>query len=314
MKEQTERQQDEGRQGKHRMRLTRKKRVVISVILAFSALLALPVFAWLYMHRSMETITKVNMPNALLIGAGDAKPIQQLELSNIDVSGAQKYKDVVFCVYSTKPGLAYHLQLAHTTNIGFSYEIDKASIETDAVNGSIFYLGDYYKKGSKLAGNYLNKETESNYATNAYHEKTYEKYGNVQISAEPLYWKTASQEKLPDERQKPDKNGNYVNYYILHITWDETVQNNKETDMIYIMAGGVTAKSLHEMMADSREDGMKEGMEKGMTLGLTKGLEKGRIEALSDLLKKGTISIQDAADCMAMSVTEFKKLVNTYSV
>lgn len=68
------------------------------------------------------------------------------------------------------------------------------------------------------------------------------------------------------------------------------------------------------MMADSREDGMKEGMEKGMTLGLTKGLEKGRIEALSDLLKKGTISIQDAADRMAMSVTEFKKLVNTYSV
>lgn len=237
MKEQTEKQQDEGRQEKHRMWLTRKKRSVISVILAFSALLVLPVFAWLYMHRSMETITKVNMPNALLIGAGDAKPIQQLELSNIDVSGAQKYKDVVFCVYSTKPGLDYHLQLAHTTNIGFSYEIDKASIETKAVDGSIFYLGDYYKKGSKLAGNYLNKETESNYATNAYHEKTYEEYSHVQKSAEPLYWKTASQEKLPNEMQKPDKNGNYVNYYILHITWDETVQNNKETDMIYIMAG-----------------------------------------------------------------------------
>lgn len=65
-------------------------------------------------------------------------------------------------------------------------------------------------------------------------------------------------------------------------------------------------QAIDEMMADSREDGMKEGMEKGM--------EKGRIEALSDLLKKGTISIQDAADCMAMSVTEFKKLVNTYSV
>lgn len=228
MKEQTEKQQDEGRQEKRRMWLTRKRRGVISVILAFSALLVLPVFAWLYMHRSMETITKVNMPNALLIGAGDAKPIQQLELSNIDVSGTQKYKDVVFCVYSTKPGLDYHLQLAHTTNIGFSYEIDKASIETKAADGSIFYLGDYYRKGDKLAGNYLNKET---------HEKTYEKYSNVQISAEPLYWKTTSQEKLPDETQTPDKNGNYVNYYILHITWDETVQNNKETDMIYIMAG-----------------------------------------------------------------------------
>lgn len=61
-------------------------------------------------------------------------------------------------------------------------------------------------------------------------------------------------------------------------------------------------QAIDEMMADSREDGMKEGM------------EKGRIEALSNLLKKGTISIQDAADCMAMSVTEFKKLVNTYAV
>lgn len=59
---------------------------------------------------------------------------------------------------------------------------------------------------------------------------------------------------------------------------------------------------------------MKEGMEKGMTLGLTKGLEKGRIEALSDLLKKGTISIQDAADGMAVSVAEFKKLVNKYPI
>ena len=234
MKEQTEKQQDEGRQEKHRVWLTQKERVVISVILAFSALLVLPVFAWLYMHRSMETITKVNMPNALLIGAGDAKPIQQLELSNIDVSGAQKYKDVVFCVYSTKPGLDYHLQLAHTTNIGFSYEIDKASIETKAADRSIFYLGDYYRKGDKLAGKYLNKETTNNYATEAYHEKTYGEYNNVQVSAEPLYWKTTSQETLPKEK---DDTTYYVNYYILHISWDENVQNNKETDMIYLMAG-----------------------------------------------------------------------------
>ena len=61
-------------------------------------------------------------------------------------------------------------------------------------------------------------------------------------------------------------------------------------------------QAIDEMMADSREDGMKEGM------------EKGKFEALSNLLKKGTISIQDAADCMAMSVTEFEKLVNTYPI
>lgn len=48
--------------------------------------------------------------------------------------------------------------------------------------------------------------------------------------------------------------------------------------------------------------------------GIKEGIEKGKLEALENLLKKGTISIQDAADCMAMSVTEFKKLVNSYSV
>lgn len=46
----------------------------------------------------------------------------------------------------------------------------------------------------------------------------------------------------------------------------------------------------------------------------TEGIEKGKLEVLSNLLKKGTISIQDAADCMAVSVTEFKKLVNKYPI
>ena len=46
----------------------------------------------------------------------------------------------------------------------------------------------------------------------------------------------------------------------------------------------------------------------------TEGIEKGKLEVLSNLLKKGTISIQDAADCMAVSVAEFKKLVNKYPI
>ena len=58
------------------------------------------------------------------------------------------------------------------------------------------------------------------------------------------------------------------------------------------------SQAIDEMMEDSK----------------TESIEKGKLEVLSNLLKKGTISIQDAADCMAMSVTEFKKLVNTYSV
>lgn len=218
-----------------------KNRAVFAALLAALALLAVPVLAWLYMQRSMETITKINMPNALLIGAGDAKPIQQLELGNIDVSETNKYKDVVFCVYSEKPSISYYLQLAHTTNIGFNYEIYKAKLSQE---GDISYLGKTYKKEAPLGGTYLNKESGSNYATKDYHAITYPNssdsqtgYEHVQQSAEPLYWKSANKETLPADPKDKDSTVYYVNYYILHISWDDKVMNNKETDMIYIMGG-----------------------------------------------------------------------------
>ncbi|MFR7901174.1 MAG: hypothetical protein ACLU6Y_16115 [Ruminococcus sp.] len=82
------------------------------------------------------------------------KPIQQLELGNIDVSETDRFKDVVFCVYSEKSGLSYYLQLAHTTNIGFNYEIYKAKLSQA---GELSYLGQKYNKGDRLKGDYLNK-------------------------------------------------------------------------------------------------------------------------------------------------------------
>lgn len=215
-----------------------KNRAFFAAVLAALALLAVPVLAWLYMQRSMETITKINMPNALLIGAGDAKPIQQLELGNIDVSETNKYKDVVFCVYSEKPSISYYLQLAHTTNIGFNYEIYKAKLSE---TGELSYLDKKYNKGAPLGGTYLNKASDTGYATNTYHAITYPNssgsqngYEHVQKSAEPLYWKSTKVETLP---AVTDSTGYYVNYYILHISWNDTVKNNKETDMIYIMGG-----------------------------------------------------------------------------
>ena len=208
----------------------RKRRAVISVIIAALLLLTIPVLAWFYRQRSMETMTQINLPYALRIGAGNTQPIQQLELSNIDVS-KKKYEDVVFCVYSQGANEKYYLQLAHTTNIGFHYTIYKASVRQD---GKISYLGNQYSKGEELAGKYLNVDSDSKYATNQYHETTYGNYDKVQQSAEPLYWRSDEQETLPGEA---NANTLYVNYYILRISWDDTVQNNKETDMIYLMAG-----------------------------------------------------------------------------
>ena len=228
MEQQTEEKQKERKQDRKKLS-RRKKKAVLAVMVSVLALLVMPVMAWLYMQRSMETVTKINMP-ALFIGAGDAKPIQELELSNIDVSAEQKYKDIVFCVYSTKPGQSYNIQLAHTTNIGFTYTIYKASLAH--LDGEVSYLKERYKKGNELAGKYLNKD-DNGYATNKYHETTYDTYTNVQAAAEPLYWRTTDKEMLPGSVH----NGNYINYYILHISWDKDVQDNKETDMVYLMAG-----------------------------------------------------------------------------
>ena len=234
MSQSAEEQQEHRKQKKDWKQERRKRWAIWAVVSAALVLLAVPVLAWLYMQRSMETITKIKKPEILSIKAGDMQDIEKLELGTIDVSGDQKSKDVVFCVYSAEAGKSYYLQLAHTTNIGFTYSIYRASAPTK--NGNITYLGKQYQKGEEpLRGGYLNLAGDWKHATKDYHETTYGKYDHVQQAAEPLYWKSDARETLPDT-----KNANedfYVNYYILHISWDETVQNNKETDMIYLMAG-----------------------------------------------------------------------------
>ena len=233
MSQSAEEQQEHRKQKKDWKQERRKRRAIWAVVSAALALLAVPVLAWLYMQRSMETITEIKKPEILSIKAGDMQDIEQLELGTIDVSGDQKTKDVVFCVYSAEKGKNYDLQLAHTTNISFTYSIYKASSPIEG--GDVTYLGKQYKKGELLPGGYLNLAADGKHATNAYHNNTYGEYNNVQQAAEPLYWKSKEQETLTNK--KDEREEFYVNYYILHISWDETVQNNKETDMIYLMAG-----------------------------------------------------------------------------
>lgn len=233
MSQPAEEQQEHRKQKKDWKQERRKRRAIWAVASAALVLFAVPVLAWLYMQRSMETITEIKKPEILSIKAGDMQDIEKLELGTIDVSGDQKSKDVVFCVYSAEAGKSYYLQLAHTTNIGFTYSIYKSS--APAEGGEITYLGKQYQQGDLLSGGYLNLADDGKHATKDYHRTTYRAYDNVQQAAEPLYWKSNAQEKLPETKNANEEF--YVNYYILHISWDETVQNNKETDMIYLMAG-----------------------------------------------------------------------------
>lgn len=233
-------EQNDGNRKVHTHRLLQIRLAVAAVIISLVALLVVPTLAWLNYHRSIQTVTMVNRPNAM-IGAGNVKPIMELELSDIDVTGEQQYKDIVFCVYSAS-SISYRLQLAHTTNIGFAYSIYPAQMGTGGPD-QVSYLGDNYSfdVSNAVTGQYLNPGTDNlAIGSGNFHDKTYASqdgsgisYDHVQAHAEPLYWQNTEKLTLPTQK---DTSGYYVDFYVLRVAWNGTVQNNKETDLVYLMA------------------------------------------------------------------------------
>lgn len=214
-----------------------RKPVIIGAV-SITAVIALSVtaYAWFTNQRRLDTITKINAPNSLSIGAGAKEDSVYIDMGGIDVDTGT-YKDFVFCVFSDETAGAYKIQLAHTTNIGFTYTIYKSADDGNSENYAVLYtdqLGNpyYYTKKDRLIGDYINKELGTSIANTAYHEKSYGDYSEVQKNAEPLYW----QNKDPIE-PTPSGEGGFVDYYILEVSWDNTVENDKETDMVYITAG-----------------------------------------------------------------------------
>lgn len=203
-----------------------------AVILAGSA----TAYAWFTYQRKISTITKINAPTALIIGAGEKESSQNIDIGEINVEDETKKKDFVFCVYSDDSVSKYKLQLAHTTNIDFTYTLFPAQEQSGGTDAEYTdesgNVHNYSKSGSALTGAYLNLNSDGKTANDSLHKESYESYNKVQKNAEPLYWQTS-------EAINPTKNNGqgFVDYYILEISWNDDVLNNKETDMIYITAG-----------------------------------------------------------------------------
>ena len=192
--------------GKFR-KLEKKKKLqlVIAVALSVVLLVALPVYAWFTHKRSIALTTKINAPTQLYITAGRAD-VQQ-----------------------------YQIQLAHTTNIPFEYEIYRAkSVSETEKSEAVVYVSDeenktfYYKiDGNKISGHYLNQQGSEILADSTLHEKSYDSYGNVQKNSEALYWQS-------DGLSVNDAENPFCDYFIIRVKWNKNVQNNKETDMVYL--------------------------------------------------------------------------------
>ncbi|WP_443724790.1 hypothetical protein [Ruminococcus bicirculans (ex Wegman et al. 2014)] len=221
--------------GKFRkMEKKKKRQLVIAVSLAGVLLGALPVYAWFTHKRSIALTTKINAPTQLYITAGNKESVANLEMADIDVENGS-YKDFVFGIGGTDVQ-QYQIQLAHTTNIPFEYEIYRAKDvpEADKNNDTVVYVSDeenktfYYNiDGDKISGNYLNQNGSEILANSTLHEKSYDSYGNVQKNSEALYWQSV--DLSVNDAEEP-----FCDYFIIRVKWNDKVQNNKETDMVYL--------------------------------------------------------------------------------
>lgn len=259
------------------MKLTKAQKIqlVISVLLTLTLIIAFPVMAWFSSERKVATVAKVNTPAKLSIKSGASEDIIQFKMSGINVGDGTEsgYKDYVFCVEGEEVS-NYRIQIAHTTNINFTYTLYKAYTNNSG-NGGVEYIDEsggthYYicneefssnDPSSELYGHYINLKAGTFFgnrkiADDGYDKKSYESGDVIQQYAEPLYWQTGtihanSEYKINESdtdsisyneynnyhaTEPSDKK--FLNFYVLRISWpgDNTVKNDKETDIIYLTA------------------------------------------------------------------------------
>lgn len=241
--------------------------VKVQLIIAILCTMAVPAFAWFVYQDRIETFSKIKEPPSINLASGGDDPALYISLENIDVSkSTEKY-----IVFSVEPGKysAYDIQLSHTTNIPFTYELyriqedDKGLIEyidhTRDVNAeemTIKYKIMTMPKGTaawkvelkdinpdkKTTGRTLGVEND----LNKYNRKNYADTDNVNQYVKPIY---SVARRVPQLNENED-GSSARDYFAIKITWTQgannltesdanywnNAYNNKETDLIYISA------------------------------------------------------------------------------
>lgn len=244
-----------------------KIEIVIASVTTVLLMIAVPVYAWFSNTNKVETMTKVKEPANLDICAGDGDSVENFELSNIDLEDIQKTgqpKCYVFGVVTGNLKTFYDIQIAHTTNIPFTYTLYRAEEATSSDANVVIYepldgsKTKYYKRSVEegktapvaLPLDDLNADTAniSHYGRKL--AKTDDRFYGLgyddedddpEIYAVPIYSQVQELETYDADHD----------FYILEIGWDQTnsgsgfskwnaAKNIKETDIIYITASRTT--------------------------------------------------------------------------
>ena len=230
-----------------KLRTADKVKLVIAMVMTVALMVAVPTLAWFSYQKKVATMAKIDSPAKLSFKAGAGEDIINFKMSGIDIDDGSP-QDFVFCVEGEDIS-RYNLQLAHTTNINFTYQIYRAK-ETESTAGIQYVKSSdsepiYYQKiGEAIPISAVNG-TDDTFTTRKlgntqYDKQSYENGEDRQRFAEPLYWQTntaitANSESKDYDELNTDESA-FRNYFVLEVSWGSDVTNDKETDMIYLTA------------------------------------------------------------------------------
>ena len=246
-----------------------KVQLVIAATFTVASAVAAPSLAWFSYQSKVETMSYVNDPPSLSLAAGHQDSVQFFDLKNIDVkreTDGEYFHDFVFSV-ETEKSHEYDLQLVHTTNIPFVYELYRAKEDT---YGTISYeIQEGNDKGTTvkyqiLTGNLtdgdvtikqditltnLNPENASasreigseTVLSNTYSRTNYQTGDNYNKYVEPLY----SVARHIQTNGVGFDGSEDRDYFVLRVKWNvkneaqgneywDYAFNDKETDIVYI--------------------------------------------------------------------------------
>lgn len=245
----------------------RAQALAVLILLAAIALIIGLSLSWFVGSKSLSTVGKIQTPAQLKIMGPNQTSIEPIEISYDESRGDVKNIDGTvtvrraFCVQSDNGdpaagGQAFELQIANTTNItGLTINVYHVTVNNpNDKNGTVVGLDglnqpySWSKKGAPIEFHFINsadrtsalaKELEAN-------DPTYGSYAKVQKNARPLY----RYQKFAGSGLD-GWNGNTANAatnFIIECTWNpgvvtvngKTVSNVKETDMVYLIARGMS--------------------------------------------------------------------------
>lgn len=261
--------------------LVKRAELVLAVLLSVCFMISVPVYGWFTSQRKAAELYKIEYPNSLYINSAHREDRMYFALDEIDVNelvvdannepvivdGQYQFVEEKLCVFtvSGEGTSGYTLQIAHTNNNHFVYELYEATelapaqaaqadvvydmhsggtVENDLdfsddIQDSARVAGGkaYYKMGAAIPLTPLNVVDPSDTtvairnSANKYYVRTYGDNENVHMDSVPTYLQTS----ILLSRSDIDANHKrFCKYYILKVTWPDNATNNKETDFVYI--------------------------------------------------------------------------------